>query len=77
MSRHVEVSYNWRGRDLTIKAEMAPAEHDVGIPSPYPVGMTVLTSEGEKVEMSDAEMDSLGENEELQNKLIDAYYQEA
>ncbi len=74
MTAKVEVSFTWRGRALTIRAAMAPAEPDVGIMSPYPDGITVLDEAGKTIEMSDDELDELCEADELQDRLVEAYY---
>lgn len=73
MSKNVTVSWVLEGEEVEIEALMCPADHDVGIMSAYPEGLKILRSNGEKMALSDEAHDRLMENEQLVNKLIDAY----
>lgn len=75
MGRQVEVDWVWKNRPVTIKANMAPAEHDVGIMSPYPDGFAVYERDGTTpINLTDAEVDEMWEDPGLQDLVVNAYY---
>lgn len=68
--RTVTVGWKIDDREVEIEAEMAPAEYDVGIPAPYPVGLHVV---GEDVGQDVIER--LMDDESLASALANAYYE--
>jgi hypothetical protein len=67
--RTITVGWRTSGEDYEVVAEMAPAEHDVGIMSPYPTGWKITNSKGEEVEFAELPP-------ELEEILCDAYYEQ-
>lgn len=75
MSKKVEISYIWKGKEVTIEASMAPAEHDVGIMNPHPDGMRVLDLDGLELTLSEDEYNTLYNSDDVYERLVEAYYE--
>lgn len=76
MTRKLRVSWTWNDQEVEIEAVMCPAESDVGIMSPYPDALTVKDAEGKEIQLSQEDYDKLYKDDQLCEKLVDAYYEE-
>jgi hypothetical protein len=67
--------YVWKGAEVQIQAEVAPAEHDVGIMAPYPVGVTLMDDKGDKIDLTQEEYDQIMSDDGLLSAIDSWYHQ--